>query len=57
VKSQERRDEDAVVIGTAMLWLAAVAVVVWVPFAVISSVTGLEDGPLIYICWDCCTDR
>jgi hypothetical protein len=51
MKSQEQREGDAVVIGTVMLWLAAVAVAVWVPFAVISSVTGLEDGPLVLVFW------
>ena len=51
MKSQEQREGDAIVIATTMLWLAIVAVVVWVLFAAVSSVTGLEDGPLIVVSW------
>lgn len=51
MKTQEQREGDAVAIGTALLWLFAVAVLIWVSFVVVSSVTGLEDGPLIVVVW------
>ncbi len=46
MKSQERRDGDAVVITTAMLWLAAVTVIVLLLHAGIAHVIGLDDGNL-----------
>jgi membrane protein YdbS with pleckstrin-like domain len=51
MKSQEQREGDAVVIVTTTLWLGAVAVAVWVLFAVISAMTGLEGGPFIVVFW------
>ena len=46
VKTQERRDDETVVIFTAMLGLTAVAVVGIVLFGVANALTGPVDGPL-----------
>lgn len=51
MKSQEQREGDAVVIFTAMLGLAATAVIGLVMFEVASAVTGLVDSPLNIFGW------
>jgi len=51
MKSQEQRDGDAVVIVQTLLWLAAVAVLAGVLYAIVSALTRRFTAPLDVVVW------